>query len=516
MSQVIGPLSISAPGFFGLNLQDSPVDLTPNFALEANNCVIDKSGRIAARKGWVKAHSSANAELSTSSVSCIGELIQVDGTATTVCTGGAYLFKLASATTLTTLTYGGGGVAPTISAANWQFCFLNGVGMFWQRGYDPLIYDPAVSATTFRRLNEKSGTAGTVQQANTAIVAYGRVWCADLSADKSTVYFSDLLTPHIWTGGTSGSLDLRNVWPSGGDEIVAMAAHNNFLFIFGRSQILIYSGADVPSTMKLEDSIVGIGCIARDSVQNIGEDVYFLSDIGVTSIKRVIQEKSAPMGMISKNVHDALQAHVTFDTLANVKSGFSAVNSFYLLTMPASMKTYCFDTRQILQDGSSKATVWTGASPTAFYETKGRLFYTGRPGYIGTYSGYLDNTANYRMTYYTTWIDFGDPIRKSILKKIRLTVIGGQDQDVVFKWAYDFASLYFSSIDSIEANPNQAEYNVAEYNTIYEYSSATDVNVLSVNGSSQGQMLQFGFETEIIGSELSVQKIDLLAKTGRV
>ena len=137
MSQQVVTFSISAPGFAGLNLQDSPVDLPANWALEANNCIIDKSGRVAARKGWTKAHSSSNSDLSTSNVTCIGELVQTDGTATTVCTGGAFLFKLASATTLTTLTYGGGGVAPTISASNWQFCFLNGVAMFWQAAGKP-------------------------------------------------------------------------------------------------------------------------------------------------------------------------------------------------------------------------------------------------------------------------------------------------------------------------------------------------------------------------------------------
>lgn len=514
MSQQVTPFSISAPGFMGLNLQDSPVDLTANYALVANNCVIDKSGRVAARKGWDKANTT-NSDLAASPVSCIGELIQTDGTATTVCTGGAYLFKLATGA-LTTLTYAGGGAAPTISASNWQFCFLNGIAMFWQRAYDPLIYDPAVSATTFRRLNEKSGSTGTVQQANTAISAFGRIWCADLSADKSTLYFSDLLTPHIWTGGTSGSLDVRTIWPMGGDEIVALAAHNNFLFIFGRAQILIYSGADVPSTMKLEDSIVGIGCIARDSVQNIGEDVYFLSDTGVRSLLRTIQEKSVPLRDISKNVHDDLQVAVTADTLANIKSGFSAVNSFYLLTLPASMKTYCIDTRQILQDGSSKVTIWTGASPTAFYETKGRLFYMGKLGYIGTYAGYLDDASTYRMSYYTTWIDFGNPIQKSILKKIRLTVIGGSDQDIVIKWAYDFGSTYFSEIASLPSNSLAAQYAVSQYNTTAQYFGNVNVNVLSANGLSQGQVLQFGFETDITDSEFSVQKIDLLTKNGRI
>lgn len=513
MSQQVVPFSISAPGFAGLNLQDSPVDLTANFALEASNCIIDKSGRVAARKGWTKANT-ANAQLSTSDVTCIGELVENDGTATTVCTGGAYLFKL-SAGSLVTLTYGGGGVAPTINASNWQFCFLNGVAMFWQRSYDPLIYDPAVSATTFRRLSEKAGSAGTIYQCNTAIAAYGRVWAADTASDKSTLVFSDLLTPHIWTGGTSGSLDLRQIWPMGGDEIVALSAHNGYLFIFGRSQILIYEGADVPATMRLKDSIVGIGCIARDSVQNIGEDVWFLSDTGVRSLMRTIQEKSAPMRQISKNVHDDLQSYVSNETLANVRSGFSAVESIYLLTMPTAMRTYCFDTRTPLQDGSSKTTTWSRSTSTAFYETKGRLFYMGRAGYIGKYSGYIDDTSTYRMKYYTTWIDFGAPLVKSILKKIRATLIGGVNQGIVFKWAYDFLTDYFTDTSQISGVLTASEYNTAEYN-IAEYSGNTAVNVVSANGSSSGQVLQIGIEADINGSQLSIQKIDLLTKNGRV
>ncbi len=515
MAEQITPFSISAPAFFGLNLNDSPVDLTANFALEANNCIIDKSGRIAARKGWIAANS-ANTELSTGDVTCIGELIQLDGTATTVCTGNGYLYKLGSGA-LTTLTYGGGGVAPTINANNWKFCFLNGVAMFWQRAYDPLIYDPAVSATTFRRLNEKTGTAGTVPQANEAIVAYGRVWAADTSTDKSTVVWSDLLTPHIWTGGTSGSLDLRNVWPSGGDEIVALAAHNNYLFIFGRRQILIYSGADVPATMVLKDSIVGIGCIARDSVQVIGEDVWFLSDTGVRSLMRTIQEKSSPTRKISKNVNDDLQSYVTAETLANVKSGYSAVNSFYLLTMPASSLTYCFDTRAPLEDGAARVTKWQWTPAKSFYETKARLFYTGRAGYIGTYSGYNDNASTYRMTYYTTWIDFQNPIQLSILKRIILTAIGGSNQVVTFKWAYDFNSTYYSGQATIPNNSSAAQFNVSQYNTsTAQYAWSSIVNLLSMQGSSHGRVLQFGFETDINGAEFSVQKIDLFTKGGRL
>ena len=48
----IQPVSIVSPGFFGINTQDSGVTLDLSFTLEADNAVIDKSGRMAARKGW--------------------------------------------------------------------------------------------------------------------------------------------------------------------------------------------------------------------------------------------------------------------------------------------------------------------------------------------------------------------------------------------------------------------------------------------------------------------------------
>ena len=54
MSQKLQTYSITAPGFYGLNTQDSSLDLASGFALVANNCIIDQYGRIGARKGWTK------------------------------------------------------------------------------------------------------------------------------------------------------------------------------------------------------------------------------------------------------------------------------------------------------------------------------------------------------------------------------------------------------------------------------------------------------------------------------
>jgi hypothetical protein len=509
MAQPVQAFAISAPGFYGLNKQDSSLDLSTNYALTANNAVIDKFGRIGARKGWAPVNSTPV----TGDVEVIGELISNAGTSYILCAAGAKLFKLNSGS-LVELTYGGGGSAPTITDANWQIATLNGIAYFYQRGYDPLIFDPAVSSTTYRRVTEKSGALGTPQQGNCVISAYGRLWTADTFSDKNTVAFSDLQTGHVWTTGTAGTLDVSEVWPAGADEIVALGAFNNFLIIFGRRQILIYSGATDPTTITLNDTIVGYGCIARDSVANTGTDLLFLSDSGVRSLLRTIQEKSNPLREASKNVRDDLMTYLNSETLADIKAVFSGIEAFYLLNLPFAGITYCFDTRQALPDGSARVTTWDGISPTAMFSAKNRTLYLGQTGYLATYGGYNDNTDTYRFAYYSTYVDLGSPTVTSILKRIQVTCVGGSGLDLVMKWDFDYMYAYRSEIKAIQ-DTSIAEYGSGEYG-ISQYSSGVVLDILTAQASGAGKVVQLGFEAEIDGEQLSIQKVDILAKQGKI
>ncbi len=145
---------------------------------------------------------------------------------------------------------------------------------------------------------------------NCALAAYGRIWVADIVGDRQTVYFSRLLDGSDFNGGDSGSLALNSVFPNN-DQIVALAAHNGFLIIFGSNNIAIYANPIDVTTLTLQEYIPNVGCIARDSVVSTGTDVIFLSNGGVRSLTRVIQEKSLPFRDLSKNVRDELMALTT-------------------------------------------------------------------------------------------------------------------------------------------------------------------------------------------------------------
>lgn len=502
--------SISAPGFYGLNTQDSVVSLESGYATVAMNCVIDKFGRIGARKGWTPMHSSLGA-LGSNAVEAIGELIANDGTSYIVAAGNNKLFKL-SGSTLSELTYGGGGTAPTITDNNWQMAPLNGILYLYQAGHDPLIFDPAVSNTTYRRVTEKSGYVGTVSNNSCVISAYGRTWSANNTTTKTTIQFSDLQAGFVLSTGTAGSLDLSMVWPAGADEIVALAAHNGFLIVFGRRQILIYNNAQEPAVMTLQDAITGVGCFARDSVVTTGSDVYFLSDSGVKSLMRVIQEKSAPLRDISANVRDDIVAAMSLETAADIKAAHSDKEGFYLITFPYTGIVFCFDLRMQLPNGAARATTWDGSVPSAFFYTRNKDLLLGKVGYIGKYDTYKDNTDTYAMRYYTNYFDFNVPTAIKIMKKVGVTTIGGQGYPVTLKFGYDYSDILNSRQFNL-ANASIAEYNIAEF-AIGEYGgSAFDNKIINIGGS--GKVIQLGFETTVNTRPISIQKLDVFTKVGK-
>ena len=502
--------TISAPGFQGLNTQDSSVSLEAGYATVANNCVIDKFGRIGARKGWTLSHA-ANNDLSTADVKAIGELIDNAGNSYIIAAGNNKLFKLVG-TTLSLLTYGGGGTAPTITDSNWQMAPLNGVLYLYQAGHDPLVFDPAVSTTTFKRISEKTGYVATVSSNNTVISAYGRTWSANNATAKSTIQFSDLLAGHVLSTGTAGTLDVSQVWPNGADEIISLAAHNNFLIVFGRRQILIYSNATDPNNLTLSDAITGMGCVARDSVVATGGDVIFLSDSGVRSLMRTIQEKSAPMRDISANVRDDLVLEISLETAADIKAVYSDKEAFYLLSLPARQLVYCFDMRAPLQNGANRVTTWDGLVPTAFKYTRNKDLLLGESGYIGKYDGYKDNNNSYLLRYFTNYFDFQSPTVIKIMKKVGVTIIGGQGYPVTLKFGFDYSDILNTRQFDL-ANAAIAEYNIAEYN-IGEYGgSAFDNKIINIGGS--GKVIQLGFETNVFNKSISIQKLDVYVKTGK-
>ena len=536
MAGQLNTASIAAPGFYGLNLQESSITLSSGFALKAQNCVIDRYGRIGARRGWTPLNATSSA-LGSNPIESMMEVVD-GGDNTIISAGNNKLFT--GRTTLTerlvrnaansaNLTY-------TITANNWQMVAMpyGDVNDFQPHAYlaqsaHPMLvwhelptsggapHDHNSGTFGFQRVGDVGTLPGNHSTAsftpNAAFSGYGRIWVGKIAGDTQTVYFSDLLRGTDFTTGSAGFLNLQEVFPNG-DNIVAIAGHNGFLVVFGRNNIAIYANPIDTSSLVLQEVIYNVGCVARDSVQNTGMDILFLSDGGVRSLARVIQEKSLPMNDISKNVRDDLMGNVFSETdFGKIKSIYYDRDAFYLLSLPTTRFVYCFDTRSRLQDGAARVTIWDNIEPKSFCVTQAKELLIGKPSYIGKYFGHSDNNTVYRMQYYTNYFDFDASTKLKILKKIGWVLIGGTNQSVAVKWGFDYTEGYQATTYTL-ANATVSEYNLGEYN-IAEYSSGIVLDRFSVNAGGQGTIMQLGLEADINGNPLSIQKIDIAVKAGK-
>ena len=587
------PTSIVAPGFFGLNTQESSVTLSPNYALTADNCIIDQYGRMGARKGWTMQTVDGADELSGQVVEGIFEHVNADNTVDILVSGNNKVLLQEDDFTLTDITPS----LYTISNNNWKASNLNDHSLLVQQDQEPLIFTRESGSPVLHPESSHTAHGGPYTPSfgtsypRDGIAAYGRFWVHD----GETIYWSTDIADSAFpafSGGTSGTLNIASVLPKNVDTIVALTAHNDFLIIFCERNIVIYSGANNPlGDFQLHDIIDGVGCIARDSVQGTGNDLIFLSDTGIRSLGRLIQEKSLPMRDLTKNVRDDLLKDITQERsnsggLSKVRAVYSEINAFYLLSFPSTETIYCLDMRQAMEDGSSRVTVWFSYKATALLRRRDREVMIGKVNGIGRYFGYNDDGSAYRLRYFSHYLDMGAPTTNKILKQISATVIGGSNQSFTIKTNFDYKEaprsypytivtgdvseygvdkyveyvefkgtvpnyaglpvsptlddaymvnnspiVYDGSGNNISDDVDEGKVfqwngsawidvtstwqNTFTVNIFSEYSIGIVLDSIKASVGGSGNTIQIGFEADVNGSELSVQKIDMFVKTGR-
>lgn len=518
--------SIAAPGFNGLNSQDSSVLLDSGWALTASNCVIDKYGRIGARRGWSMVTTNQGTLSTGATIESIFEFKDVDGTYKYLSAGDTKLFSSDDNATLSAESVwnlaGTSTVSYTISDNNWMFASLPygqgayavGYAFAAQLGHSMLVYNKVADKYQKVETNGQAPSGLATFDPNVAVAAYGRLWTAVTTDNKTTVFYSVLLDGTDFQGAGAGIIDVSAV-VGNNDEIVTLAVHNNFLVVFCKNNIVVYANANDVDNLVLSDVIKGIGCIARDSVQSTGTDILFLSKTGIRALGRTVQEKSMPLRELSLNIRDDLVSWMDGEVSSSIRSVYYERDAFYLLTLPTLNQVVCFDMRVPSPNGAAKVTIWEQIEHKAFCATENRELLVGQVNGIGRYYGFDDNGAAYRIRYYTNYFDMGAATAIKMLRKIGVVIVGGAGQDFVIKFGFDYSTNFQSRPISISGTGIvTAEFNIAEY-AIGEYSGSTVANTASVNAGGNGKVVQLGFEADINGDPLSIQKIDLAAVTGK-
>ena len=294
---------------------------------------------------------------------------------------------------------------------------------------------------------------------------YGRLWLGGVEEEKDVLHYSALLDGDDFTlrsGG--GAFDLKNVW--GKDDITAIAPFYGQLAVFGKNNIAIYDRPDLVSEMQLNEVIRGVGCIARDSIQAIGDDLVFLSSTGLRSLARTTEKDKVPLTDLSVNIKDTLIRNI--EQSKEIKSAYIENEGVYILFFTNSNLTYVFDFKHLTPNAAPRVTTWTfvkGRHPTSISYTNSQGMLVGQDnGGISDYIGYFDTTASfvssavvqtyhsYTANFETVWLNLGETVQASLLKKLFMVLEGGAGSTLFLKWYKDFR-LTASSTTQIVLSP---------------------------------------------------------------
>ena len=534
-------LDIIAPGAFGLTTERAGQLLKPQWATVALNAVVNRSGRVAARSGFVT--KTTNKIASNAVISILHEYVNKAGTSIIITGSTTKVFKdvddyTDSANDITSST------AP--SNPHWQFINFNDKVLGFQRGEVPITWAGSGDFAD-------ASYTGTGPDGNCAVAAFGRVWAAD--ADLQTVRYSVLLDETDYsTANGGGTINMSSVWTIGTDRIVAIAAIGANLVVFGENHVIMWadkSGSEVgldPTDLEIVDVIEGTGCIARDSIQVTGEgDLIFLSRHGVQSLGRVIASKSNPTVTLSRNVRADIMESIRVSRAADsemdlVGSSTSAEEGLYIINFPTTDEQYVFDLQHPFQDDDSSIvfpiTKWIlGGAVTALLSLNTGELYFGGAGKVGRYQGFQDDGSSYNFEMKTGWLDFGDQLnhRIKMLKEIIATVVIG-NSSAVWNWEFDFNDTILTRIVSYSGGATPALFNISEFSdtesgsgkigfndpargaasgeTEFSGTAITQRRLIPAHG--EGQFLRLGVTSVIDGDGIVIQHMSIAPKIGRL
>lgn len=564
MAQALQQLSIPGPGVQGLNSEISPFQQGLDFALKADNAVIDRVGRIAAREAfadYIGEHEITLADGETFEIVRLDYLVTDENdlsvTDVTEYNTSEYNideyngFQRTGVPGTTVLGIAGIGalgqtdydryvgitiddgvikevpdIAPTYGVTNAQLVpFKNAIYVF-SKGDPVMVYEGGVASKLsddpdFLPPQDENGVIVNEIDGDIACAAYGRMWVSGVNGDYDTVYWSDLLIPTRWYdattvgGNTGGLIDVREYWPSGNDKIQGIAAHNGFLIIFGVHSILIYSGAQGDPAgengLRLEDAIRDVGLVNQDAMCNVGSDHLFVDSLGVRSLGRVVQEKSTPIAEPSLNVATVIRQDIA-DNRDTVRMSHLSSKTLAICLFPRTRDAYVFQLGQPGATGGLRTTRWTGCDfytgVTLQTDNRETELLGGRDGRgILAYDGYVQ-PEKYTLSYESSILLTGDALMQTLVPKsisfsYHRDLVGSNPppRNLFCRWGFSSDIMPYSG----------------KIKSAYQRANASgqfQTGKCNVKGS--GDMMRVGFDFEIDGKSFAMQQISINTLSGRM
>ena len=379
-----------------------------------------------------------------------------------------------------------------------------------------------------------SASSGSVPTGRLVHSAFGRLWAqkSHTGTNQNIIAYTEVLSDTAW-GGSGGEITVLGNFAAikdGFDELVAISSFDHYLVAFLRNSIVIYNNPDSPGDLGIEQIIQGIGCIARDSIQAIGKDLYFMSATGIRSLRQVIYTGDrADLNEISTLVRREFLVDVASSesALINVRSVYDPEEGQYWLKAPEG-NIWVFDMHTLDQNVPIRITKYVDTKWDSFAYFEGET-YIGSRGMIGKYNGFVDDSPSASTAYTCTWrsnpADLGTSKLK-MLKKVTATVEGASTSDTV-NVTYAFAEGGSGEVPFTLSSNNAfnrssglavgtvAEWGVANWNVDEWGGGSASAYNLAAPISQSGRTFKLGVRFVSNGFQIAVEQLSLFMKLGR-
>lgn len=373
-----------------------------------------------------------------------------------------------------------------------RFTIINLNGTKKILGLDGVNYPYTWDKTTFVNL---SGSTD-IQGASHAVEFKNHVFYAKGSLVTFSVPFDeDDFTPA--SGG--GSFQLT-------DNVTGLIVFRNNLIIFTPKEIHAVTGSSV-SDFVLSSVAEEVGCIAPDTIQEVGGDIAFLSADGVRLLGATERIGDFANGLTTKVIQsDFLTFRQRYDTFSScLVRGKSQYRIFgYESSLPADVTDGYIGVQFDPQDHESFQ--WSEIEGIKAYSADSTVFngretivFSGDSGYVYTLeSGSTFDGTPIVAQYWTPYFSFSDPKLRKVLYKLTMyfspegTVIG----DINVNFNQDSMGTIQPRSISFSATGGGSVYGAAVFDTDV-FASAPDTQIIKqLVGSGYNASFQFSFTEE--------------------
>lgn len=265
------------------------------------------------------------------------------------------------------------------------------------------------------------------------------------SGALNTIYYSHTNEPDDFGGAGAGSIVLE-------DQVVGLASFRNDLIIFCKNSIFKLLDINDSQAIRIEPITKNVGCIARNSIQEIAGDLVFLSPDGLRTVAGTVRIGDVELGTISRPIQPIIKSIAANIDNFTISSAVIRRKSQYRL----------FYTTNATSNIAAKGIIATLTNEGfQFSETEGiksiaigsgfdadgieQIYHGDSDGYIyvhdyGNSFNYAGNANNVTALYQTPNLDFGDIGTKKTVRNIRISMSPEGAIQPTLRVRYDYES----------------------------------------------------------------------------